>query len=122
MLVQRPGRAFSISLGDREQTSHLKVWARNGFRQLIEQRLLHFRKLPWVHDLKYVFDLVEKHHLLRTIDLWPISKQPKYNLQSSVRSILAQGLINSPPPSMLRLSQEIVLYNTLIVGDTCSNF
>ena len=51
---------------------YLKMWASNGFRKLIEQRLLDFCKLRRVHNLENILYLIQEHDFFCTIDLRPI--------------------------------------------------
>ncbi len=58
----------------------LEVRTRHGFGELVEKRLLDLRKLGRVHNLKDVFDLVEKHDLLGAVDLGPIPQETEDDL------------------------------------------
>lgn len=53
---------------------YLEVRTCHGLGQLGEEWLLHLGKFGGVHDFKNVFNLVEIHHLLRTVRLWPVAQ------------------------------------------------
>jgi hypothetical protein len=52
---------------------YLEVGTCDGFRKLVEERLLDLCEFRRVHNLKNIFDLVQKHDLLSAIDLRPVS-------------------------------------------------
>lgn len=45
----------------------------NRFRQLVEEWFLNLCEFCRVHDFEDVFDLVQEHDFLGTIDFWPVS-------------------------------------------------
>ena len=51
------------------------------FGQLIEQRLLDFSKLVWIHDLEDVFNFIKEHDFLGAVDFRPISKETQHDLE-----------------------------------------
>lgn len=58
-----------------KRLTYLKMWTSNRLSQLVEQRLLDFSEFTRIHDLKNVFDLIEKHDFFRTVHFWPISQK-----------------------------------------------
>lgn len=49
----------------------LEMGAGNRLGELIEQRLLDFGELAWIHHLKDVFHLIQVHNLLGAVGLGP---------------------------------------------------
>ena len=56
----------------------------------MEQGLLNLRKLSRVHNLEDVFDLVEKHDLLRAVDLGPVPEETENDLLGEGRIFLEE--------------------------------
>ena len=102
--------------------AYLEMWTSYRFSELVKYRFLNLCKFRGVHDFEDIFNFVEEHDFLRTIDFWPVSEESKDNLfMDSVTTQYARRA-NSPLRSRQHPFLKIVRYNTLIVGDTCSNF
>jgi len=53
---------------------NLEVRACNRLGQLVEEGLLDFGELGWIHDLEDIFNFVEEHDLLCAVDFGPIAQ------------------------------------------------
>ena len=53
-------------------SGYLKMWTCDRFSELMEQRDLNLEKLRRLHDFENIFNFIDKHDFLGTIDLWPI--------------------------------------------------
>lgn len=61
--------------------SYLEVWAGHTFSELSEERLLDFDELRRLNDVQDLLQLVQEHHLLRTVSLWPELQETHYHLK-----------------------------------------
>ena len=51
---------------------NLEVWTRHATGQLLKKRNLNLDEFRRFNDVKDFFHLVQKHHFLRAVDLWPV--------------------------------------------------
>lgn len=97
------------------------MWARDGLRELIEQRLLDLGKFGGVHDLENIFHLVEKHDLFGTVDFRPVPQQAQDDLlKRQPGSIPPLRLGGAPLQSKQHPFPGIGRCNMLVAGGTCS--
>lgn len=61
--------------------AYLEVRARDGFCELLEQRLLNLGELGGIHDFEDILDFVEEHDFFGAVDLGPISEKAEHNLE-----------------------------------------
>lgn len=66
---------ISTDFGGHKDVTYLEVRASYRFCQLIEKRFLDFHKLGWVHNLKDVFDFVEKHDFFGAVYFGPVAQE-----------------------------------------------
>ena len=66
--VERPLCYLEMGTGDR-------------LGELMKQRLLNLCEFRRIHDLKDVFDFVQKHDLFGAVDLGPVSEKSQNNLR-----------------------------------------
>lgn len=66
---------FSLS----KRWAYLKMWTRNTFGNLSEERLLYFHKLRRLNHIQNFLNFTQEHNLLLWTRLWPKFKQPLYD-------------------------------------------
>jgi hypothetical protein len=70
------------------------MWAGNTPSNLCEQRSLDLNKLGWLNHVQNLFNLVQEHDLLGTVDLGPEPQQAMDNLEGEKKCAQA-GLAKS---------------------------
>jgi len=70
---------------------NLKVRARNGLCELVEQWLLYLGELSRIHHLKDVLNLVKEHNFFSAVDLGPIAQQTEDDLRINISNQTSMG-------------------------------
>lgn len=123
MLAQRPDTTREPSMDQRWQCiTYLEMWTGYRFCELVKYRFLNLCEFRRIHDFEDVFNFVQEHDFLCTIDFWPISEEPKDHLFMVSVTIKYARKDNSPLQSGQHPFLEIVRYNKPAVGDTCLGF
>lgn len=60
---------------------YLEVRAGHTFGKLSEEWLLDFDELRWLNNVQDLLQLIQEHHLLRTVSLWPELQQTHDHLR-----------------------------------------
>ena len=60
---------------------YLEMWAGHTLGQLSEEWLLDLDKLGRLNDIQDLLQLIEEHHLLGTVGLWPVLQQGHHHLR-----------------------------------------
>lgn len=91
--------------------SYLEVWAGHTFSKLSEERLLDFDELRRLNDVQDLLQLVQEHHLLWTVSLWPELQETHDHLKirQHTHQLVRQSTFNNVIVEKQRLTGSVRL-------------
>lgn len=84
--------------------------------ELSEERLLDFDELGRLDDVQNLLQLVQEHHLLRTVSLWPELQQTHDHLEGSKVSVLQKFSYSDHNCSSPSMTIQSLSFNVMKSG------